>query len=89
MNNNTSYLTGVSKTQTSIRRQQTADLENTDLENIDVEKADLEKAEIENRLPVDGLMPENANTYILILLIEKLRPFILDGKKKIQKSSKL
>ena len=43
-------------------------LEKTDLENTDLKNADLKNADLEN---------------VVYLLIEKLRPFILNGKKKI------
>ena len=50
------------------RRPLTADLENRDLENADLENADLENTELEN---------------VVCILIEKLSPFILSGRKKI------
>ena len=51
-----------------VSKTQTADLENTDLENADLENADLENADLEN---------------VVYLLVEKLHPFILDGRNKI------
>ena len=69
-------------------RPQTADLENTDLENTDLKNTDLENTDFKNT-DLENADLENADLENIYLLIEKLRPFILKGKKKISKSSKL
>ena len=56
----------------------TADLENADLENTDLENADLENTDLENA-DLENADLEN----VAYLVVEKLRPFILDGKNKI------
>ena len=83
------YIHGVSRKHTPRKpRPQTADLENTDLENTDLKNTDLENTDFKNT-DLENADLENADLENIYLLIEKLRPFILKGKKKISKSSKL